>query len=73
MDGYLVPGDTLVVDNCAIHGGLETFDLLMMMLEIYDIRLVYLPAYSPEFNPIELVFAQVKRFLCIHRDQQVFC
>lgn len=71
VDGYLKPGNILVVDNCAVHGGLETFDLLHMFLELHDIQLFYLPAYSPEFNPCELVFAQVKRFLRDHRDQQV--
>lgn len=71
VDGYLQPGDILVMDNCAIHGGLETFDLFTMVLEIFDIQLAYLPAYSPEFNPCELVFAQVKRFLREHRDQHL--
>jgi transposase len=71
MDGYLVEGDILVVDNCAIYGGAETFDIFLMILQLYGIKLVYLPPYSPEFNPYELVFAQVKRFLCNHRDQSI--
>jgi hypothetical protein len=29
---------------------------------------VFLPAYSPELNPCELVFAQVKRYIRSHRD-----
>jgi len=54
---YLEPGDTLILDNCAVHGGLETFDIFLDLLELHDIKLVYLLAYSPEFNPCELVFA----------------
>ena len=68
--GYLQKGDTLICDNAAIHSGLETFDILIMLLELNDIDLKYLPCYSPEFNPCELVFAQSKRFLREHRKRQ---
>ena len=70
-DGYLVASDILVLDNCAIHGGIESFDVFMMVLKLCDIELAYLAAYSPEFSSCELVFAQVKRFLCLHRDQSI--
>ena len=70
--GYLVTGDILVVDNCAIHRRVETFDIFQMFLDICGIKLVYLPAYSPEFNPCELVFVQIKHFLCLHHDQSIY-
>ncbi|CAO4137242.1 IS630 family transposase ISMex30 [Methylorubrum extorquens] len=32
-------------------------------IEAVGARLLYLPAYSPDFNPIELAFAKLKSFL----------
>ena len=60
-----------MLDNCAIHGGTDSFDVFAMLLERCGIELVYLPPYSPEFSPCELVFAQVKCFLRLHRDQHI--
>lgn len=68
--GYLRRGDFLVCDNASIHGGLETCTTLFTFLRVCGIEMVYLPAYSPELNPIELVFAQVKRF--IRENKQKF-
>lgn len=61
----LRPGDTVVLDNAATHCG-DTERLLRFMLRIFDVDLVYLPPYSPELNPIELVFAKVKYILRYH-------
>jgi len=36
---------------------------LDIVITAAKIKLIFLPAYSPELNPIELVFAQVKRNL----------
>jgi len=63
----LKPGDTLVCDNCSIHSGSETWESLMLILDTMDIDLRYLPPYSPEFNPCELVFAQSKHYLRNYR------
>lgn len=45
------PGDFLVVDNAAVHGGFED---LTWILDYFQVSLMYLPAYS--LNPCELVF-----------------
>jgi hypothetical protein len=32
-------------------------------------RLIYLPPYSPDFNPIELAFSSIKAYLRVHADE----
>jgi hypothetical protein len=58
---FLCEGDCLIVDNAAVHGGLATFDLLIETLSVIGAQLVFLPAYSPELNPCELVFSLLKQ------------
>ena len=55
----LGPGDIVVMDNLPAHkvGGVRE------MIEAVGARLLYLPPYSPEFNPIEQVFAKIKALL----------
>ena len=52
----LSPGDTVVMDNLSSHkvvGIRET-------IEAAGATLLYLPPYSPDFNPIENAFAKLK-------------
>jgi len=55
----LQPGDTVVLDNLPAHkvGGIRE------RIEAVGARLLYLPAYSPDFNPIGLAFAKLKALL----------
>jgi transposase len=66
--GALQAGDFYVVDNASIHGALDNFDDLLGLLNNAGVQLVYLPKYSPELNPCELVFNVLKSFLRNHRD-----
>jgi len=59
----LVPGDVFVMDNSSIHFSLAIRDELIGMFDNNGVRLVFLPVYSPELNPCEFVFAQVKNYL----------
>jgi transposase len=55
----LEPGDVVVMDNLPAHkvaGVRET-------IEAAGARLLYLPPYSPDLNPIEPAFAQIKALL----------
>ncbi|MHB1873220.1 MAG: transposase [Steroidobacteraceae bacterium] len=70
-EGYLQHGDILVLDNARIHGSVMTFDILSTILDEMGVSIVYLPAYSPELNPCELIFAQVKRRLREYRYSQL--
>jgi len=62
-NGALRSGDFLVADNAAVHGGSASFDTLCEILETFKVQLVFLPAYSPELNPCELMFSLMKRWL----------
>lgn len=55
----LKPGDVVVMDNLPAHkvkGVRET-------IEAAGASLLYLPPYSPDFNPIEMAFSKLKAFL----------
>ena len=52
----------LVLDNCSIHHIPEVKDLV----EKAGILLLFLPAYSPDLNPIEEAFSFVKQYLRQH-------
>ena len=55
----LQPGDIVVMDNLGSHkvAGVR------QAIERVGARVVYLPPYSPDFNPIEMVFAKLKHLL----------
>ena len=55
----LRPGDVVIADNLAAHKVAGIRELI----EERGATLLYLPAYSPDLNPIELVFAKLKRLL----------
>ena len=55
----LRPGDTVVLDNLPCHKGAA----VRAAVEAAGCRLVFLPPYSPDLNPIELAFAKLKRLL----------
>jgi len=59
----LVSGDILVCDNASVHGGEDTFVILQTLFDLMGITIYFLPAYSPELNPVEMVFAFVKNYL----------
>ena len=68
-DGFLAGGDTLILDNASIHHARATLPGLLANLNRRGISVLFLPAYSPELNPCELVFAQVKRWVRDHRER----
>ena len=55
----LVPGDVVVLDNLPAHKVAGLAELV----EVHGARLLYLPPYSPDFNPIELAFSKLKTWL----------
>jgi len=64
----LVAGDYLICDNAAIHGADESHFILTTVLQHYGVKLIYLPAYSPELNPCEPVFSVIKQHIRNHRN-----
>ncbi|GJE28784.1 IS630 family transposase ISMdi1 [Methylobacterium organophilum] len=55
----LRPGDTVVLDNLPAH----KVSGIRECIEAAGARLLYLPAYYPDFNPIERAFAKLKAIL----------
>ena len=55
----LKPGDTVVLDNLSAH----KVPGIRQAIEVAGARLLYLPPYSPDFNPIEQLFAKLKALL----------
>ena len=55
----LRPGDVVVMDNLSSHKGPRT----RALIEAAGASLLFLPPYSPDFNPIEKAFAKLKALL----------
>jgi transposase len=55
----LGPGDIVVMDNLAGHKVAGVREAV----ERAGARVVYLPPYSPDYNPIELAFSKLKRLV----------
>ena len=55
----LCPGQVVVMDNLSAHKGGRVREIV----EGRSCELLYLPPYSPDFNPIEQAFSKVKALL----------
>jgi transposase len=55
----LRPGDVVVLDNLGSHKGAA----VRRAIREAGAHLLFLPAYSPDLNPIEMVFAKLKTLL----------
>ena len=55
----LRPGDVVGMDNLSSHKRLA----IRQLIESVGAKLVYLPPYSPDLNPIEHIFSKVKQLL----------
>ncbi|BAK65775.1 putative transposase for insertion sequence element [Sphingobium sp. SYK-6] len=55
----LVPGDIVIMDNLGSHKG----QAVRKAIRAAGAKLLFLPPYSPDLNPIEQVFAKLKLLL----------
>jgi transposase len=55
----LKPGDVVVMDNLGAHHATGVRELL----EAVGARVLYMPPYSPDLNPIELCWSKLKGIL----------
>lgn len=53
------PGDIVVIDNLGSHKG----KAVRRLIRAAGAKLIFLPPYSPDLNPIEQVFAKLKTLL----------
>jgi transposase len=63
VEQFLVPtvnqGDIVVADNLGSHRGKAARNAIRSV----GAKLFFLPAYSPDLNPIEMIFAKLKALL----------
>jgi hypothetical protein len=84
---YPGPRSVLVLDNCNIHHAEKVRKLvedearafhLMSIATIYlltfplECKLIFLPPYSPDLNPIEQAFSSIKSYLRRYWQDQMF-
>ena len=55
----LRPGDVVIMDNLSPHKSTETLSLIQQL----GAEVLFLPAYSPDLNPIEKMWSKLKEFL----------
>ncbi len=55
----LAPGDVVIMDNLPAH----KVSGVRKTIESAHAQLLYLPPYSPDFNPIEMAFSKLKAIL----------
>jgi hypothetical protein len=58
MTPYPGPNSALVLDNARIHHN----EIKIATLQIFGVRVIFLPAYSPDLSPIEPCFYQMKSY-----------
>ncbi len=59
LKSTLKHGDIVIIDNLPAHKG----DDVQKVIKTARARLLYLPKYSPDLNPIERVFSKLKALL----------
>ena len=55
----LRPGDIVIMDNLSAHKSQDAYDAIKEM----HAECLFLPAYSPDLNPIEKMWSKVKQVL----------
>lgn len=61
----LRPGMTVVMDNLSSHKGIEH------IFQQHNINVLYLPPYTPEYNPIEMMWEKIKNYLRKNRAKDI--
>ena len=64
MQPFPGPNSVLLIDNCSIHHIQPIKELAKQL----GIVLLYLPPYSPDYNPIEEAFSYIKYYLRKHDE-----
>jgi transposase len=75
LEHILVPAlknptkSVLIIDNASWHKKDAIYDIA----DEYGIKVIFLPPYSPDLNPIEKFWANVKRRLRLHMHKFDTC
>ena len=52
-----IENKTIIADNVAFHKSKDVIEYL----KSNEANMIFIPPYSPEYNPIEFVFSEIKR------------
>lgn len=63
LNPYPADRSVVIMDNASIHDRVH----LQAMCDAVGVLLIWLPPYSPDFNPIELSFRTLKEFIRAHK------
>ena len=69
MNPFPGKNSVLVMDNAKIHQD----DEMVNVIERSGCRVLYLPPYSPDYNPIETAFSTIKIWIRKNRDFMESC
>jgi transposase len=58
--------DIIIIDNLSCHKNL----IFRKIVEDFGAKVLFLPSYSPDYNPIELAFSKIKQKF---RDEKIRC
>jgi DDE superfamily endonuclease len=56
MQPFPLPNSVIIMDNARIHKRPEIIEMIIMR----GMRVMFLPPYSPNYNPIELAFSSIR-------------
>ena len=65
MNKWPLNNSVLVIDNASIHNVAG----IREAVEEHGARLLFLPSYSPDFNPIELAFSTIQTWLWRYHER----
>jgi len=69
MNPYPGNNSVIIMDNARIHHDIN----LISLLEGLGCRVVFLPPYSPDYNPIETAFSTIKSWIKRNNDFMEAC
>ena len=69
MNTFPQKNSVLIIDNAQIHHD----EYLVNLVELVGCKIIYLPPYSPDLNPIKTAFSSIKGWLKRHRSYVEEC
>lgn len=60
ISNYLQEGDYILMDNASIHHAEDSFEYIETLFRLAGVTIINTPTYSPELNPVELLFNMIK-------------
>lgn len=72
ISATVTEGDYLVADSAPIHTSQLSLRFVTTLCAFVGVRFLYLPKYSPELNPVELIWGFVKNLMRSRRGNDSF-